>query len=153
VPARINLGRLLDAAGRPADAEQVLREGIGLTPDDADLHATLGLLLAETGRLPEAAAALVEAARLRPDGARIQYNLGLALERLDRRRPAEAALLAAHRLDPAEPQYAYALALFFRRARDWPRALAYAERLRALAPEEAGPRELIERIRREARQR
>jgi predicted CXXCH cytochrome family protein len=150
VPARINLARLLDAAGRTADAEQVLRVGIGATPDDADLHVSLGLLLGQTGRLAEAAGALAEAARLRPESGRIRYNLGLALEQLGRRRPAEAALLAAHRLDPAEPQYVYALALFFRRERDWPRALAYAEQLRDLVPGEAGPRELIERIRREA---
>ena len=148
-PARTNLATLYNRMGRNADAERVLREGVQWTPEQGELHYSLGLLLAEDRRLAEAAEALGQAARLLPDRARVRYNHALALQQLGRRREAEAALLAAHRLDQGDPQIVYALAVLFAREELWARALAYAQRLVALTPQDPAARQLVERLERQ----
>ena len=149
VPARVNLVTLDNAAGRNADAERVLREGITRTPGEGELYYSLGLLLAEEKRLPEAADMLGKAAQLVPDRARVRYNHGLALQQLGRAREAEAALLRAQEIDPADPQIVYALATLLVQQKQWKRALPYAEKLVGLTPGQAGPRQLVENIRRQ----
>jgi predicted CXXCH cytochrome family protein len=145
-PARANLVSLYNAMGRNADAERVLREGIKRTPNEGELYYSLGLLLAEEKRLGEAADALGHAARLLPKRARVRYNLALALEKLSRDPEAEAALLQAFQLDPRDADIVYATASFYIQRRQWTRALPYAERLVEILPSEAGPRQLLERI-------
>lgn len=148
LPARMNLVTLLTEMGQHAGAEQLLREGMTLTPTRGELHYSLGLLLAEEKRLAEATDALGEAARLLPDRARVRYNYGLALQQRGRRDEAEAALLRAHELDREDPQILYALAVFYARERQFERALTYAQLLVERAPNEPGPRQLVERLRR-----
>ena len=148
-PARIDLASLYSQTGRNAEAERVLREGIARTPTRGELQYALGLVLAEEGRAREAAAALGRAATLLPGRARVRYNHGLALQHLGRRAEAKTALLKAYALDPADTRIVYAVAFFFVQERSWAPALHYAERLQALAPGDPGPRQLVERIRRE----
>jgi predicted CXXCH cytochrome family protein len=149
VPARLNLVALYNASGRNADAERVLREGIARTPGEGELHYSLGLLLAEDRRLAEAAATLGKAAQLVPARARVHYNLGLALQQLGRAREAEAALLRARALDADDPEIVYALAVLFAQQKQWAPALSHAETLAQMAPGQAGPRQLVENIRRQ----
>jgi predicted CXXCH cytochrome family protein len=133
-PARANLSQLYNASARNADAERVLTEGLRRLPDLGELQYSLGLLLAEEKRLPEAAQALAKAARLLPERAKVHYNLGLALQQLGRRQGAERALLQAQRLDPMDAATTYALAVFYAQDGQQTQALAWAEKLQALAP-------------------
>jgi tetratricopeptide (TPR) repeat protein len=149
VPARVNLVALYNATGRNADAERVLREGIKRTPGEGELYYSLGLLLAEEKRLPEAAEMLGKAAQLVPGRARVRYNYGLALQQLGRGREAESALLRARELDPADHEIVYALATLLVQQKQWKQALPYAEKVVELTPGQAGPRRLVENIRRQ----
>ncbi len=66
--AWLALGRVLDAAGRPRDAEGTYREGLTKLPDDARLHGHLGALLARAGADDAALRHLARARQLSPAG-------------------------------------------------------------------------------------
>ncbi len=154
LPARFNLARLYNAEARNAEAEQVLTEGLSRAPkapegDKGELHYSLGLLMAEEERLDEAVEHLGEAARLLPERARVRRNYALALQHLGSRAEAVAELLAAHRMHEASPEIVEALAIFYMQEGLWDRALVFADKLVALAPQAPGPREMARRIRAE----
>jgi tetratricopeptide (TPR) repeat protein len=86
--ARINLGRLLHEAGKPARAERAYRDALKLAGDDATLHYNLAVLLEDLGRRAEALAAYRDALRADPALADAHYNLALLYEKL--RRPRDA---------------------------------------------------------------
>jgi tetratricopeptide (TPR) repeat protein len=58
--------RMLEGAGRGAQAEAVLRKTLLRLPDEPRLHEEMGRLLARLGRAQEAAASLRRSLRLRP---------------------------------------------------------------------------------------
>ncbi len=146
VPARTNLARLYDAMRRVADAERVLRAGLGRAPGNGELHYSLGLLLAEDKRIAEAAEELGDAVRLMPRRARVLYNYGLTLQQMGRRHAAEAALLRAYELDTGDSQIVYALAIFYLQQQADARAMVYAKHLSELTSTDAGARQLLERL-------
>ena len=148
--AALNLANLLNRQGRNDEAEAALRRSIERAPEEGELHYSLGLLLAEEERYQPAAASLGRAARLLPGRARVRYNQGLVLQRLGRTDAAETALVAANALDPRDPDVLNALAQLLLGNGDHDRALAYAEALQQLDPGAAGPRRLLEEVRRRA---
>jgi predicted CXXCH cytochrome family protein len=150
-PARLNLSRLLNGVGRNADAERVLRDGLVRVPSQGELQYSLGLLLAEEQRLPEAAEALGRAADLLPERARVRYNHALALQQLGRDAEAESAFIRARALDPNDPMIAYALAVLYARTNAWPRAVAVADELAAIAPDDAQVQAFVTDVRTRAR--
>jgi predicted CXXCH cytochrome family protein len=126
-PAWSALASFLSAAGRNAEAERVLRDGLARIPDDGRLRYSLGLLLAEEERLPEAIAETRKAATLlRADG-RVAYNLGLMLQKAGQLPQAEVALAQARAL--GENDATYALALLYARQGKRAQALPLAEAL------------------------
>jgi predicted CXXCH cytochrome family protein len=149
-PARLNLSRLLNERGRNADAERVLQDGIARVPSQGELQYSLGLLLAEDQHLPEAAAALGRAADLLPTRARVRYNYALALQQLGRQDDAATAYARAQEIDPNDPGIAYAVAVFYAQQKDWSRALAAADRLATLAPDDVQVQVFIADLRRRA---
>jgi len=62
----IEQARMLEGAGRGAEAEAVLRRALLRLPDEPRLHEELGRLLARQGHTQEAAASLRQSLRLRP---------------------------------------------------------------------------------------
>lgn len=143
LPARANLVQLMDAQGRPADAEALLREGLSLDPGEGELWYSLGLLLAQQERLAEAAPALQRATDLLPDRSRVAYNLGLALLRLDSKAQAELALLEAVARDPAAPEPRDVLLGMFLERDDRVSALVHAQALLKLFPQDAQLTQLV----------
>ena len=125
-PARLNFSRLLNALGRNADAELVLKDGLARVPDQGELD---------------------RAADLMPERARVRYNQALALQQLGRRADAERAFVQAQALDPGDPAIAYALTILYVQGSDWSRAAAAAEKLAALSPGDPQVQALIDRIR------
>jgi len=77
--AHNDLGIVLAAEGRPAEAIQHYREALRLKPDFANAHNNLGLALGATGRTAEATAEFQEAIRIESDYAEARSNLGMAL--------------------------------------------------------------------------
>ena len=149
LPARLNLATLLNEMGRNQDAERVLRETIVRNASEGEPHYSLGLLLAEMNRLEDAAVSLGRAAALLPERARVRYNHGLALQQLGRRQTAEFELRQAYRIAPRDPAFVQALAIFYAQVGRWIEALPYGEELVRLVPDEDGPRQFVEQVRRE----
>lgn len=88
VPARVNLGAALRAAGDRDGAVAEFRAALERDPDNATAHFNLGSILAADGAWAEAAGELAEAADRVPDDAEAHRLLAEALRRTGR--PAEA---------------------------------------------------------------
>jgi tetratricopeptide (TPR) repeat protein len=88
VEARVNLGRLLHAGGRLAEAERVYRDAIDGALHDATLLYNLGVLFDDLDRKLDAAAAYEGALALDPSLADCHYNLALLYDALSRPREA-----------------------------------------------------------------
>ncbi|HWZ67205.1 MAG TPA: tetratricopeptide repeat protein [Stellaceae bacterium] len=99
-----NLGNVLYALGRPAEAEASCREALRLRPDYPEAHINLGNALHALGRPAEAEASHREALRLRPENPEAHNNLGIVLYALGRPAQAEANYREALRLRPNYPE-------------------------------------------------
>jgi tetratricopeptide (TPR) repeat protein len=96
--AHYNLGAVLFAEGRTAEAVAQYEEALRLRPDYPEAHSNLGSALFAEGRADEAIAQCEEALRLEPDYAEAHINLG-------------GALFAEGRADEAIAQYEEAVRL------------------------------------------
>jgi Flp pilus assembly protein TadD len=147
VPAAINLADLYRQLGRDGDGVAVLRAAIEVSPRDAGLRHALGLVLT---RLKQPAAALEElrsAAEREPDRGRYAYVYAVALNSAGRGAEAVAVLKAASAKHPADRDMLSALVAFSRDAGDLSSALAYAEQLARLAPDDRAVAGLLEQLR------
>lgn len=86
--AHTNLGSLLHAAGRVAEAEAAYRGALGACGPDAVLLYNLGVLLDDAGRKEEALHSYEKALKADPVLADCHYNLALVCEELGRPRDA-----------------------------------------------------------------
>ncbi|MEJ1965272.1 MAG: tetratricopeptide repeat protein [Gammaproteobacteria bacterium] len=86
--ARINCGRLLHAAGRIEDAEEIYRAGLGAGSEDVNLLFNLALILEDTGRELEAVDQYRRALALEPEFADAHYNLARLYQQLNMPRAA-----------------------------------------------------------------
>ncbi len=98
--AQANLGLLLLAARRPAEAEGPLRIAVAAMPRDAALRNALGVAQEALLRLEEAEATYRSALALAPALAQAHANLGNCLRRRGQLVEAEAAFLRAIELEP-----------------------------------------------------
>lgn len=78
--ARVNLGRLLQEAGRCRTAEAHYRVALAARPCDATILFNLGVCLEEQDRLVDAIAAYLEAVAADPQCADAHYNLARLYE-------------------------------------------------------------------------
>jgi tetratricopeptide (TPR) repeat protein len=145
-PAYVNLADLYRALGADGEGEQVLREGIGAAPDDADLHQALGLLLVRTGRLPDAVPELGRAADLAPERPRYAYVHALAVKETGDTAAALAALESALGRHPDDRDLLFALTTINRDAGQRGAALAYARRLAERDPADAEAQQLLREL-------
>jgi Tfp pilus assembly protein PilF len=104
VDARINLGRLLHAAGRHAQAERVYRDALQAGARDPLLHYNLGVLLEDMGRDEDAMREYEAAVRDDPELADGHYNLALLYEALGRPKDAIRHMARYRRLTRTEPK-------------------------------------------------
>ena len=142
-PAHLNLADLYRSQERDEEAERVLRDAIKQLPDEATLHHSLGLTLVRRQRLSEALEPLRRAAQLAPEVARYAYVLGVGMHTAGDLEGALRVLDAAHERFPADRDVLIALVSFTRDAGDRNRAIDYALRLRALAPQDPQVLELV----------
>jgi len=98
--AQANLGLLLAAMHRHAQAEAPLRAAVAAMPADAVLRNALGVALEALQRFAEAEASYRGALEANPTLAEAHSNLGNCLRRLGRRDEAEAHLVHAIDLKP-----------------------------------------------------
>ena len=86
--ARVNCGRLLHAADRADDAEEIYRAGLDAGSEDVNLLFNLALILEDTGRELGAIDHYKRALALEPDFADAHYNLARLYQQLNMGRAA-----------------------------------------------------------------
>ncbi|WP_312014521.1 cytochrome c3 family protein [Bradyrhizobium sp. AUGA SZCCT0283] len=146
--AAINLADLYRGRGRDSEGEQVLRDAIAESGQDASIHHALGLTLV---RLKQSDAALDElrrAADLAPEQARYAYIYAVGLQSAGRRGDAIGILRANLQRHPNDRDSLAAMINFSGEVGDTKSALDYAERLVKLTPNDASLAKLIDDLRR-----
>lgn len=98
--AHVNLGLLLDAAGKADEARRHYQRALRALDQRAAAHADWGNSLLAQGRLDEAAVHYAEALRIDPGLVPAQVNLGNVLVRRGRYAEAAARYRAALKKDP-----------------------------------------------------
>jgi len=146
--AAINLADLYRQIGRDGDGEIVLRTALAASPHEPALHHALGLTLTRLKRPDEALSEMREATQRQPDNPRYAYVYAVALHSGGRRDQAIAVLTEALRNHPDDRDILTALVAFNRGLGDAKAALAHAERLATINPEDQNLQALIRELRR-----
>jgi tetratricopeptide (TPR) repeat protein len=141
-----NLADLYRSQGRDDEAEKVLRRGLAAAPRDPGVHHALGLTLVRRRRMPEALQELRKAAELPPERARYDYVYGVALDSVGQTARALEVLASAHARHSGNREILEALASFSAKAGNRRAAVAYAEKLVALDPENTESRRLLDTL-------
>ncbi|HVM79629.1 MAG TPA: tetratricopeptide repeat protein [Stellaceae bacterium] len=146
--AAIDLADLYRQLGREHEAGEALRTALLASPQDASLHHALGLQMVRTkdrGAVEE----LRRAAELEPQQARYVYVYAVALSSTGRPREAIAVLEASLARHPSDRATLQALVAFNRDIGDAKSALAYAERLAQILPDDRDLAALIESLKKQ----
>jgi predicted CXXCH cytochrome family protein len=147
--AAIGLADLYRQTEREGDGETVLRNAIGIIPNDASLHHALGLSLVRLKHLNEALAELGRATSLDRTNARYAYVYGVALHSAGRTPDAIAQLKESQVRHPDNRDILLAIISFSQETGDIPSALQYAELAAKITPDDPMIRNLVGRLRRQ----
>jgi len=148
-PAAINLADLYRQLDRESDGEQVLRQAMARSQQDAGLHHALGLTLVRLKRLDEAIDELRLAAELAPEQPRYAYVHAVALNSAGRGGEAIPVLKDSLARHPDDRETLLALISFSRDGGDIPSAIAYAQQLARLAPADPSVARLVQDLERQ----
>ena len=143
VGAYVNLADACRQQGRDDAGEKLVRRGLLLLPNAADLRHALGLLLVRKADKTAALNELAEAAKLAPDNARYAYVYGIALNSVGKQRKALAVLKAADARHPYNLDILSALISMQREAGDTKSALVYAQKAAGALPDNTEIKQLI----------
>jgi tetratricopeptide (TPR) repeat protein len=133
-PAAVNLADLYRGQNRDKEGEQILRDAMSRSPDDASLQHALGLLMVREKRSAQALALLAAAARIDPNNARYAYVYAIALKDAGQANAAIETLTRSVDAHPYDRDSLAALVTFLEQAGDPAKALVYARRLGDLEP-------------------
>ena len=145
--ASINLADLYRQLGRDGEGEAVLQAAIAVSPSAAAAHHALGLTLTRLKKPDAALAEFQRAAELEPDSARYIYVYAVALNSGGQGDKAIAVLTDGLARHPGDRDILSALIAFNRTNGDLRSALAYAERLAAITPDDRNLAALIQQLR------
>ncbi len=118
-----------------ARAEQLIRQAIGIRPNDASYYSNLGLVLMELGQLDDAAAQYEKVKQLNPGHADGHFNLGLVQQAQRKFRDAVASYQKALDLQPGHLQALQNLGGLLQILGDLPRAIEIYKRTLQLQPD------------------
>lgn len=133
--ARVNLGSVLQALGRPDEARREYEAALRLDADSPEAQNNLATILLDAGRPAEAIAPAEAALRLRPDFVFALNNLGSALVRTGRFAEGAVFLERAVTLRPAFPEAHCNLASAYTQLRQTAKALEHGRRAVQLRPD------------------
>ena len=145
--ASINLADLYRQLGRDGEGEAVLRAAIAVSPPAAAAHHALGLTLTRLKKPDVALSEFQRAAELEPDSPRYVYVYAVALNSDGQGDKAIAVLTDGLARHPGDRDILSALIAFNRTNGDLRSALAYAERLAAITPDDRNLAALILQLR------
>jgi predicted CXXCH cytochrome family protein len=151
VAASINLADLYRQSGRDSDGEIALRAAIALSPRAAAAHYALGLALTRLKRPDAALSEFQRATELDLDNARYSYVFAVALNSRGQGAQAISVLTGAASRHPTDRDILMALINLNRAAGDAASALAYAERLVTITPNDRSLVALINELRHPAK--
>jgi len=146
VAAYINLADIYRQQGKESEGEALLRQGLNLMPDAADLHHALGLLMV---RNHEAGIALKEfetAVRQAPDNARYAFVYAVALQSAGKAMDALKVLQTAEQHWPYDLEILSMLINLQRESGQIDSALVYAKRVAEVMPNDEGIRQLLKEL-------
>ncbi len=146
VPPRVGLADLYRALGREAEAEALLRETVLMIPEAAAAHHALGLALIRQKRYGEALESLKRAAGLEPAQPRYTYVYAVALQSMGGPEEARKILENALHSNPSNADILTVLLQDALRTHELETALAYAERLRAVRPDDGALGQFIDQL-------
>jgi Tfp pilus assembly protein PilF len=134
IPAYANLADVYRAQGpaHDADAEQILRRGLSLVPQNAALHYALGLTLVRLGRKAAAVVELERASTLAPTDLRFLYTYAVGLYSTGKVSASLKTLDRILAMDENNRDALAALASYLNEQGHPEQAKRYADRLRAL---------------------
>jgi predicted CXXCH cytochrome family protein len=147
VPPRVGLADLYRILGREAEAERLLRETISIAPEAAAAHHALGLALIRQKHYGEAIESLKRASELEPAQHRYAYVYAVALQSARQEDEARQVLRRALAANPSNIDILAALLQDSFRSRNLQEALAFAERLRILRPDDTALAQFTEQLR------
>ena len=116
VPARIQLAQFLESRFKAGEAEKLLREGLKMLPESAQLLHGLGLFLVRQKRLPEALESLRKAAHLGKQNPHFAFVYAVALNSTGKTDLALKVLEQAEKSHPRNVELISALINFNRDA-------------------------------------
>ncbi|HYP31178.1 MAG TPA: tetratricopeptide repeat protein, partial [Burkholderiaceae bacterium] len=133
--AQANLGLLLVAVRRHAEAEAPLHAALSLMPGDAALRNALGVTQEALQRFADAEQTYRAALQAHPRLAEAHANLGNCLRRLGRSQEAEAHLMRALELQPGFAVAHYNLGVLLQEREEFARAIVEYRRALEYRPE------------------
>jgi tetratricopeptide (TPR) repeat protein len=151
VPAMVNLADFYRSQQRDHEGRRLLEKAITLAPNAAEPIYALGLLKIRQKQYQEALPLLGKAAMLQPANARYSYVYAVALNSAGSGDQAIRVLEGAHRRHPADREVLAGLISFAREAGNLSSAIAYAEQLVQLAPDDPNARALLTELQQQQR--
>ena len=146
-PGSVNLADLYRAQNRDAEGERVLTEAISRSPNEASLKEALGLLMVRRKRGAQALDLLGAAARGDPGNARYAYVYAVALNDAGKTNAAIETLEIAIKTHPYDRDSLAALVNFLKQSGGRAKALAYAQRLDELEPDNPQVLQMLKELR------
>ena len=146
-PGSVNLADLYRAQNRDAEGERVLTEAISRSPNEASLKEALGLLMVRQKRGAQALDLLGAAARGEPGNARYAYVYAVALNDAGKTNAAIETLEIAIKTHPYDRDSLAALVNFLKQSGGRAKALAYAQRLDELEPDNPQVLQMLKELR------
>ncbi len=139
-------GRVLIEQRRFLDAEKILRESLGVDPNDPEAHYLLSVSLANQKRHKEALLALDAALALEPESSHYHAYRACIFIDLDRPKDAEAAAREAVRLDPDSGFAHRSLAAVLLSRKNWKEAEASALKALELDPDDSAAANVLAHV-------
>ncbi len=137
------LGIVLNATGKPKEAEQEFRMALRLNPEHAEALLSLGNLYARQRRMKEAIPLLDRALKLEPGSLEARVALGAALGIEGRTQEAIRTLEEGRSLHPTSPPLYNALAMVYYQGKDRKKAIDLLKESLRLDPSQGPARSLL----------
>ncbi len=102
-------GAALLTQKKPAEAAEMFRKAIQISPEGAAAHNNLALVLKDMGNFVEAEKEARIACKLRADKANYQFNLGLILQHQTKWSEAESCFRATQKVEPMDAENLFRL--------------------------------------------
>jgi Flp pilus assembly protein TadD len=146
VPAMVNLADLYRQQRRDDEGQKWLEKAVATAPNAAEPIHALGLLRVRQKQYPAALALFAKAAALQPSNVRYSYVYAVALNSTGQSDQAITILQQAHQRRPADREVLTALISFERDKGNLRSAVAYAQELVQLTPDDPNAKAMLAQL-------